>query len=316
MNRKLFLFLLVLIPLQSFSQFVMKEGYLSLLPKDKVEQEFKYKNLVFYPILGGSSFVKQNNNYSHYTPLEDALKARKVRIMETENSGAQVNTLYIENVSSDTVFIMAGEVIKGGKQDRVIADDHVLEPHSGKIDLSVFCVEQSRWTYKSDRNFSQYYAVSTNSVRKSAAVSKNQQEVWNNVADVTSKQKASTSTGTYTALANAEDFNKELNAYTAHFISSFAKFKNCVGFVGMSGDKIIGCDIFASNNLLEKQLENLIKSYSTEAITNGKATSIEYSKVTEYLKGFLTDEKKQNEQIKEIGNGYEFKGKKMHINTY
>jgi hypothetical protein len=316
MNRKLLLFLLVFIPFNSFSQFVLKEGYLSLLPKDKIEQDFKYKNLVFYPIIGGNNFISQNYNYSHYTSLEDALKSKKVQITETDNDGAQVNMLYIENVSKDTIFIMAGEVVKGGKQDRVISDDQILPPHSGKIDLSVFCVEHSRWSYKSDRNFSQYYAVSANSVRKSAAVSKDQQDVWNKVSEVTSKQRASTSTGTYTALADAGDYNKELNAYTAHFINSFSKIKNCVGFVGISDGKIIGCDIFASNQLLEKQLKNLVQSYSTEAITSGKPSAVDYAKVTTYLKGFLTDEKKQDEKIKEIGNGYKYQGKRVHINTY
>jgi hypothetical protein len=300
---------------KAFPQFVLKEGYLSVYPKDKTEQQFKFKNLILYPIIGGNEFQHESHK-GNYTSLEDALKLKKVRITEKESSGAEVNELYIENLSKDTVYLMAGEVIKGGKQDRVISDDRVLEPRSGKINLEVFCVEQSRWTYRSDRNFSQYHSLSANSVRKSAAVSKNQGEVWQKVSEVTGKQNVRTATGTYTALSNSGDLGKELGAYLTHFQSAFKSIPNCVGFVGISGNQIIGCDIFANTDMLKKQLKSLLQSYSTEAIANGKPAVSDYTKVNSYLKGYLANEQDQDKKIEEVGKKYEFKGKKMHINTY
>ena len=316
MNRKLFFILAAIVPFQSFSQYVLKEGYLSLVPKTKVDKEYKFKNLILYPVFAEKDFISQNSDYSHYTPLEEALKSGKVKITEQEHTGAQVNNLYIENLSADTVFIMAGQVIKGGKQDRVISDDRVLEPHSGKIDLSVFCVEHNRWTYKTDRSFTQTYSVPANSIRKSATYDKNQYDVWDKVSDVTTKQNASSSTGTYTALAEAKDFNKEIGEYDEFFRNAFNKLNNCVGFVGVSGDKIIGCDIFASNKLFRQQLDDLVQSYSTEAITYGKTAINDYDKVLNYLKGFLSNEINQDEKIKGLGNDYQYKGKRVHINTY
>lgn len=317
MKSRVFFILLagLLLVTQGFSQFVLKEGYLSLHPKDKAEQQFKYKNLVLYPIIGGSAFQHESHK-GKYTSLEDALKLKKVRITEKESSGGEVNELYIENLSKDTVFLMAGEVVKGGKQDRVISDDRILEPNSGKINLQVFCVEQGRWTYRSDRNFSQYHSLSTNSVRKSAAVSKNQGEVWQKVSEVTDKQNAKTSTGTYTALTNSDAYAKELNSYIAHYQAAFAKIPGCVGFVGMAGDQIIGCDIFANSDMLKQQLKGLLQSYSTEAISTGKAAVPNFEKVNTYLKGYLAKEDGQDQKIEQVGKKYEFKGKKMHINTY
>jgi hypothetical protein len=317
MKNKLFLtiILIAVLCVNSYSQFVLKEGYLSILSKEKAEEAFKYKNLILYPVLGGEHFSNPTKP-SNYIPLEEALKQKKVRIVEDEQSGGEVNQLYIENISKDTVFVMAGEVVKGGKQDRVISDDRVLEPKSGKVPIEVYCVEQNRWTYKSDRNFSQYHSLSSNSVRKSAAVSKDQSEVWEKVADVTTKQNAHTNTGTYTALTNSTTLNTELAAYLKFYTAAFAKLPNCVGFVGVSGDKIIGCDIFADNDMLKKQLKNLLQSYSTEAISNGKTAIPIYIKVNTYLKGYLSDETKQDENIDKVGKKYEYKGKKMHINTY
>jgi hypothetical protein len=307
--------LLLVISSKSVGQFQLKEGYLSMLPKDRAEGAFKFKNLILYPILGGSKFLHETNK-SNYLSLEEALKQKKVIITEKEGTGGEVNSLYIENVSKDTVFIMAGEVIKGGKQDRVISDDRVLEPNNGKIDLSVFCVEQNRWTYRSDRNFSQYHSLSSNSVRKSAVKDKNQGDVWQKVSEVTDKQNAKTSTGTYTSLSNSDAFTKELSAYLAFYSASFGKFNNCVGFVGVSGDKIIGCDIFANTDLFKKQLRGLLQSYCTEAISNGKPALPSFTKVNTYLSDYLSDEKEQDEKIEKVGTKYEYKGKKMHINTY
>jgi hypothetical protein len=317
MKNKLYLIAIIVITIinNSFSQFILKEGYLSLLPKDRTEQAFKYKNLVLYPIMGGDKFL-HSVNVSNYMLLEEALKQKKVKIIENEDAGGEVNKLFIENISRDTVFIMAGEVVKGGKQDRVISDDRVLEPKSGKIPIEVYCVEHNRWTYRSDRNFNQYHSLSTNSVRKSAAVDKNQSTVWQKVAEVTEKQDATTSTGTYTALSNSKKLNTELPLYTQFFNNAFSKIPNCVGFVGVSGDKIIGCDIFADNSIFKKQLRNLLQSYCTEAISTGKIAVPSYAKVNTYIQGYLSEEQHQDEKIERIGKKYEYKGKKLHVNTY
>jgi len=189
-------------------------------------------------------------------------------------------------------------------------------PKSGKINLDVFCVEHNRWDYKSDRNFSQVHSLSTNSVRKCAVKEKNQSEVWQKVADVTTKQNAQTSTGTYTALTNSGAFTTDLNAYITFYMAGFKGLNNCVGFVAISGDKVIGCDIFANTEMFKKQLKNLLQSYCTEAITSGKAVAPDYTKVNSYLKNYLAEEKGQDANIDKVGTKYEFKGKKLHINTY
>ena len=52
-----------------------------------------------------------------------------------------VNKLFVENNSQDTIILLAGEVVKGGKQDRTLATDLILPPGKGKKDIDVFCVE-------------------------------------------------------------------------------------------------------------------------------------------------------------------------------
>lgn len=314
-----YLFIGLVFTLQSFSQYYLKEGYIEMPRQNNIIKPFIYKNLAIYPLLAGEQFSQETKGTADYTTLEEALKTRKVIITETGatgQSGDEVNRLYIENISNDTIFIMAGEVVKGGKQDRVIGDDMILYPKSGRINLDVYCVEHNRWSYKSDHNFGNYYSVSSNSVRKKAVVDKDQSGVWNEVDKVTEKQNAKTSTATYTAISQSDSYKQQLEEYMNYFTSSLNKLPNCIGFVGVSGDKIIGCDIFAGTELFRKQMKNLLNSYITEAITHGsEARPIETS-VKKYLDEFLNDKPDQDVKIKEKGVQFEEKGKKLHINTY
>ncbi len=64
-------------------------------------------------------------------PLQEALQKKKLKITERPNGGS-VNNLTIENISSDTIIIICGDVIKGGQQDRIVQKDIVLTPKTGK----------------------------------------------------------------------------------------------------------------------------------------------------------------------------------------
>jgi len=231
--------------------------------------------------------------------------------------GAEVNKLYVENISQDTIYLMAGEVVQGGKQDRVLAEDIILPPASGKVELPVFCVEPHRWNYESsDRSFNKYYTFTSNSIRGKAVKEKDQHMVWDAVEEITTSQGAESSTGAYTELQNVEEYNKTLEEYSTYFNGALASTKNCIGFVAVTGDMIIGCDIFATSDLFEKQRNNILNAYITEAITNGDKVAITDNEVLTYLEEFLSDESGQEEAIGEKGMQYKYRDKKIHVNTY
>ncbi len=91
---------------------------------------------------------------------------------------------------------------------------------------------------------------------------------------------------------------------------------NCIGFVGVTGDKIIGCDIFATPSLFEKQSGNLLDAYISEAISEGESIKIKDTEVIAYLNEFLIDESTQEEVVNSKGMEYKFRGRKLHLNTY
>jgi hypothetical protein len=243
---------------------------------------------------------------------------QRVLALDEGGESDEVNKLYIQNTSKDSVFIMAGEVVKGGKQDRVIAMDMVIPPNSEPIDLSVFCVEHGRWTYDGSAaadGFTGHANVANTSVRKAAVVSKNQSEVWSKVEEVTTANDAQTSTGTLNALEKDADYQKELKDYEAKFGGVPSSMPSVIGLVAVTGNRVIGCDMFATPDLFRNAYPDLLKSYASEAITSGAKVTISQEAVDKYIANIL-DESKQKERVEENGQMFKRGTRTLHINAF
>jgi hypothetical protein len=64
--------------------------------------------------------------------LQEALAKGQVQVVET----GRVNELQIENTGSEQVFIQAGDIVKGGKQDRVLTVSFLLPANSGRLPIA------------------------------------------------------------------------------------------------------------------------------------------------------------------------------------
>ncbi len=84
--------------------------------------------------------------------LQEALSKGQVQVVET----GTVNELQIENTGTDAVFIQAGDIVKGGKQDRVLTVSFVLPPKSGRVPIASFCVEQGRWAARGKEDHAKF----------------------------------------------------------------------------------------------------------------------------------------------------------------
>src|SRR5438132_14209530 len=103
----------------------------------RLEGPFTQDNLSVFLIHGKDKITGKT-----FLTLQEALVQRKVIVRETRS----VNELSIENVSSEEVYVQSGDIVKGGQQDRMLAVDLILPPHSGRIPISAFCVENGRWS--------------------------------------------------------------------------------------------------------------------------------------------------------------------------
>ena len=104
----------------------------------RITGPFMHKNLAVFFVHGADRLGGRS-----YLTLEEAVKKGAVVVTET----GEVNSLSFENLSAgEDVFAQAGEVVKGGNQDRTLAVDVVLPARSGRMPVEVFCVEQGRWS--------------------------------------------------------------------------------------------------------------------------------------------------------------------------
>ena len=295
--KKIILVSLLALPLLCMAQYTYQNLAVNY-ENDATAKNYTYKNLRLYPIRAKESFKREFSTVGKYMPLKEALEKKKIVITEKSNGGT-VNTLTIQNVSKDTIIVICGEVIKGGKQDRIINQDIVLPPNSKKMDLSVFCVEAGRWSASSSgTQFEGYHNVGSLSLRKVVEKESTQGKVWDKVDELNTKNKTTNSTKTYTAMTNSADYKKQVSEYTTYFKDKLIKEENLIGVVIVSGDKVLGCDMFATPELFRQNLDNLLNSYVTEAILNGNTVNVQPKTVKNYMDGLLSDEKKQEETLK------------------
>ncbi len=224
--------------------------------------------------------------------------------------GAEVNRLVLVNNSIRPLILLAGEVVTGGKQDRVVGKDRIVPAESDPVDLSVFCVEHGRWVESSDKFDTHASVMVQPSVRKKVMAEKEQQQVWNEVASSKSAMAArtvappkpdpgsgsrgggdNTAYGYYRALDSTTSYakvrenpiiQKEVDSIVGPMQKSYESVakqlreQNAVGVVVAVKGHIIWADIFASNSLLTKYWPKLLQSYAAEALTM-PGTNVEVS---------------------------------------
>jgi len=331
---KKFLLAIVVFPCLCSAQYTYKNLEVNFLDKANEASVYTFGNLRIYPVRAKENFRKEFASIGKYMTLNEAIVKNKIKISESGNGGT-VNNLVIENISRDTIIIITGDVVKGGKQDRIVSQDIVLSPSSGKKSLPVFCVESGRWSSdqnsaanvsvrnnstannnKPEAEFNSYYNKGSVSLRKVVEKEKDQSKVWSKVDELNSANKTTTSTKTYTAMTQSADFKKKLDQYLSFFKNKFVKDSAVVGVVVVTGDKVIGCDMFATHDLFLKQFESLLHSYATEAIVTGKPVNITTATVKSYTDKLLASESVQQATLKEKGSSFSERGKKLRISSF
>jgi len=286
----------------------------------KVLAPIRHGNLTVFPVVTNAS-----HDTGSFLTLDEGLKSGEVEVTESGrirglirrpphggvvhpaypvHDGAQVNTLVLINNSKRPLVLLAGEIVTGGKQDRVIAKDRIVPPESDPIDLDVFCVEPGRWVGTSEKFTAGLpsAAMAAPSVRGSAMASKNQQQVWSQVAktreEMTSQMRIEApaavpviaDTTSYAKVMGNPDVRKKLDSVAGSVEQEYSstirqlRDQNAVGVVVAVNGQIVWADIFASTSLLEKYWPKLVRSYATDAVvTRAKGAQVSEKAAQEFL---------------------------------
>ena len=279
------------------------------------EQQFTCDKLRLYPILANDVFREANKDVGRTVPMNKALADGRLQIKE-HAGGATVNTLQAHNTSNDTIYLMQGEIVTGGKQDRMLAQDLILVP-GATMDIGAFCVEHGRWSENGDgQQFTGTFGVISQDVRKAAAVSKEQTAVWDKVRHNVVATGSKAPTGSYSSLKGAKEFTVERDAYRSKLKGLPASSKKVVGVIAVSGNRVIGCDVFATHAMFTEAYQQLIDAYIADALNNGAVVTMTDKELKSYFETLFAEEDQLEKKTNDNGYLYKEGGKTYRISTF
>ena len=270
-----------------------------------------YENLTVFPVVSSN-----DRDTAAFLTLDEGLATGEVVVREqgsegmvrrrdgrdgivrpTYSTGASVNQLVLINRSKRPLLLLAGELVSGGKQDRIIGKDRLVPVGADPLPLDVFCVEHGRWS--SGANFTDAKTIVHPSVREQAAVESDQGKVWKAVrGGSTAKPSARNSevvaleaappvlaaptlsrtiandapTESYQKIYESRSVRNSADNYVEEIQRRFAratsslKGEHVVGVVIAYGGEVAWSDIFASSDLFHLYWNKLLRSYVVEAL--------------------------------------------------
>jgi hypothetical protein len=233
-----------------------------------VAAPYTHENLTVYVVRGPDEFDAGN-----VMTLQEALDRGLAVVHETGN----VNMLAVENRSDDQdLFLQSGDIVKGGQQDRLIANDMIVPAKSGKVPCPANCCEHSRWTGRG-QEAATHFAKSTdfacgNDIKIANATGQ-QSAVWANVAKAQLQLSAQVGkpvngAASPTSLQLALE-DKDLQAKLAGYeqvLARAAGYPDAIGVVVAVNGKVIAADVYGSAKLFRKVWPKLLKSAAVDAL--------------------------------------------------
>jgi hypothetical protein len=223
-----------------------------------------------------------------YTTLDEGLSRGLLEVTEV-NDGGSVPTLKVANKGDTMAFLMAGEQLSGGKQNRVL-NASIMVPARGELPLPVSCVERGRWAYRSARfgsaGSSSHSALRhlmhkhvTASYRDSGQPLSNQGEVWQ---EVDRKLTESCSDSQTHLLQTAYE---DTALVLADVAGRLAPPEGAAGAVFAYGGRIVGFDLFDQPATLTRLWPKLVRAYGIDAHYARDKAPVTREAVEDWLRG-------------------------------
>jgi hypothetical protein len=248
----------------------------------KLGRKQSYKNLTVFALL--SDYTAN----ADYLTLDEALSADLIDVVEKDEDGT-VPELKVVNKSDRMVLILDGEELVGAKQNRIVNTTILIAGNTTTV-IPVSCVEQGRWSYESDKFYSEKRLMPSklrackakqvkSSLKRSGKFRSNQSAIWDDVEDLALNLDAASPSTAMSAI-----FQKEaptIQKYAEHFDLT----DHQVGAVFMINGRVAGMDCFGKSETFAKVFEKLVQSYALDAIDSSSKDSEKANKGTKSAAG-------------------------------
>jgi len=245
------------------------------LPKEipvnsyRVSGPYTYNNLALFVLHG-----PDETGNRVYMSLQDAMTRGIVIVHETSD----VNELLLENISpNEDVFVQAGDIVKGGRQDRVLAVDLILPARSGKLPISAFCVEHSRWQqrgYESGDQFTLTEMSASFSLQRAIKDAASQIGVWNEVEksqqkmsdNLSSDVRSGVSPSSLPLALESDAVQESAAPYINELSRRGAAANDVLGVIFTINNELIGGDVYSSNLMFKRMWPRLLNAAAIKAL--------------------------------------------------
>jgi len=241
-----------------------------------------------------------------------------------------VNRLVVINRSGRPLYLMPGEVIVGGSQDRSIAEEMVIESSDKPVTISVYCVEPGRWgtwdsetatallsdegiqsdspvdlAAKADRgSFVAHPGILSKSSRLAVQEKAGQSKVWDEVAKANDASGVNWASGAFTANYVDKQVLTRLQPYLDSLTEPVAGQAQVVGAIVAINGRIENVDVFESTPLFRKLWPQLLKSFALNALESADSAEASKAGTRSEAEAFLASTlKDQGEGVKKTEGG-------------
>lgn len=220
------------------------------------------RNLVVYPVKTNTRHARREDTTDEFNlfTIDDVLVSKKGEFNEYDVP--DITKVVFDNKSDLPVVMLDGEEITGSLQNRVIAQSNLIEAMTSS-EIPVICVEEGRWEEIGgfETGYCSYPRIRTILSKSRHTRIDTQKTIWKEI------NRKLTVTRTQSATSSMHDIYNNLKEEVIRYVEDFKSLNhNTVGFIGIVGNRILGCDIFHSPKVYGKFEHKLIRSYALDAI--------------------------------------------------
>jgi hypothetical protein len=273
----------LLLPAFTFANTTARSAF-DLEPGTRVLNPIQFRQLTIFPVVQ----TTREKADAQYLTLADGLKQKLVKVNEL-GGGGQVNRVRVRNLSDRPLLMLTGEIVLGGKQDRIIGKDTVLAPKED-TEVEVFCVERGRW--RGGHEFAQSGGMAETKLRVRAGYRKDQGQVWAQVGGKNGALSAQNSTDTYRNLAVGEAGKKVTKPYRDYFEAELGKLQEkdqMIGLIAAVNGRISSVDVFAEPALFVQYRDRLLDSLYVSVADEPQLASPAPAPTDNQIKDFMKE---------------------------